>query len=88
MTPFPAIAMVAAMTLTKLDLTGLKCPLPVLRTRKALQRLAPGDRLEVHCSDPLAAIDIPHLIAQTGDRVEMTRQAETQTVFLIEKAAV
>lgn len=76
------------MTLTKLDLTGLKCPLPVLRTRKALQRLAPGDRLEVHCSDPLAAIDIPHLIAQTGDRVEMTRQAETQTVFLIEKAAV
>ncbi len=80
--------MVPAMTLTKLDLTGLKCPLPVLRTRKALRRLAPGDRLEVHCSDPLAAIDIPHLIAQTGDHVEITRHAETQTVFVIEKAAI
>lgn len=78
----------AGMTLTKLDLTGLKCPLPVLRTRKALKALGPGDRLEVHCSDPLAAIDIPHLIAQTGDRVEMTRPAEMLMVFLIEKAGV
>jgi tRNA 2-thiouridine synthesizing protein A len=76
------------MTLTKLDLTGLKCPLPVLRTRKALKNLSPGDRLEVHCSDPLAAIDIPHLIAQTGDRVEMTRDAEMPMVFLIEKVGV
>ncbi len=76
------------MTLTKLDLTGLKCPLPVLRTRKALKNLNPGDRLEVHCTDPLAAIDIPHLIAQTGDRVELTRRAETRTIFLIEKAPV
>lgn len=72
---------------TKLDLTGLKCPLPVLRTRKALRRLAPGDRIEVHCTDPLAAIDIPHLIAQTGDRLETMRREETVVVFLIEKGA-
>ncbi len=75
------------MALTKLDLTGLKCPLPVLRTRKALRHLAPGDRLEVHCSDPLAAIDIPHLVAQTGDRVETMRREQAVTVFLIEKGA-
>ena len=73
------------MSLTKLDLIGLKCPQPVLRTRRALKQLLPGDRLEVHCSDPLAAIDIPHLIAQTGDRVEMMRRQEATTVFLIEK---
>jgi len=79
--------MVAAMTPTRLDLTGLKCPLPVLRTRKALRGLRPGERLEVHCSDPLAVIDIPHLIAQTGDRVEITTHAGQHTVFLIEKAA-
>jgi len=73
------------MALIKLDLIGLKCPQPVLRTRKALKSLAQGDRLEVHCSDPLAAIDIPHLIAQTGDRVAAIRRQDTVTVFLIEK---
>jgi TusA-related sulfurtransferase len=38
----------------KLDLTGLKCPLPALKTRKALKALQPGDLLEVHCTDPLS----------------------------------
>jgi tRNA 2-thiouridine synthesizing protein A len=85
-TPTSAITLAfARMTLTKLDLTGLKCPLPVLRTRKALKALAPGDRLEVHCTDPLAAIDIPHLIAQTGDRVAATQRQEATTIFMIEK---
>src|SRR6185312_16446641 len=35
------------MALTRLDLSGLKCPLPALKVRKALKSLAPGDRLEV-----------------------------------------
>jgi tRNA 2-thiouridine synthesizing protein A len=75
------------MTTTKLDLTGLKCPLPALKTRKALKSVKPGDRLEVHCTDPLSVIDIPHLIAETGDRVEITERAEHRIVFLIEKAS-
>jgi tRNA 2-thiouridine synthesizing protein A len=70
-----------------LDLTGLKCPLPALKTRKALKSLMPGDLLEVHCTDPLSVIDIPHLIQETGDRVEITQRAEHRIVFLIEKAA-
>ena len=75
------------MTVTKLDLTGLKCPLPALKTRKALKSLAPGDRLEVRCTDPLAAIDIPHLIGTTGDRLEGVERGERDMVFLIEKSA-
>jgi tRNA 2-thiouridine synthesizing protein A len=74
------------MVQTKLDLTGLKCPLPALKTRKALKSLNPGDRLEVHCTDPLSVIDIPNLIRETGDRVEITERAERRIVFLIEKA--
>ena len=74
------------MTTTKLDLTGLKCPLPALKTRKALKALKPGDRLEVHCTDPLSVIDIPNLIRETGDKVEISERAERQIVFLIEKA--
>jgi tRNA 2-thiouridine synthesizing protein A len=50
-----------------LDLRGLKCPLPALYTRKALAGLAPGDVLFVSCTDPLAGIDIPNLVRETGD---------------------
>jgi tRNA 2-thiouridine synthesizing protein A len=74
------------MLMTKLDLTGLKCPMPALRTRKALKSLTPGDRLEVHCTDPLSVIDIPNLIRETGDSVEITERAESRIVFVIKKA--
>ena len=72
-------------TTTKLDLAGLKCPLPALKTRKALKALAAGDRLEVLCTDPLSVIDIPNLIRETGDKVEITERSESRIVFLIEK---
>ena len=83
----PGSLHVADMATAKLDLTGLKCPLPALKTRKALKSVKPGDRLEVHCTDPLSVIDIPHLIAETGDRVEIIERAEHRIVFLIEKAS-
>jgi tRNA 2-thiouridine synthesizing protein A len=75
------------MTVTTLDLSGLRCPLPALKTRKALKSLAPGDRLEVRCTDPLAVIDIPHLVGETGDRLEMIERGERDFVFRIKKSA-
>ncbi|CCD95752.1 conserved hypothetical protein [Bradyrhizobium sp. ORS 375] len=66
-------------------MTGLKCPLPALKTRKALQSLRGGERLEVCCTDPLAVIDIPNLIRETGDRVEIVERSEHSILFLIEK---
>ena len=74
------------MTTTRLDLTGLKCPLPALKTRKALKPLKAGDQLEVHCTDPLSVIDIPNLVRETGDKVEITERNDARIVFLIEKA--
>ena len=70
----------------ELDLSGLKCPLPVLRTRKALLALQPGDRLRVICTDPLAGIDVPNLIRETGDIVEEQSQEDARISFLIRKA--
>lgn len=69
-----------------LDLGGLKCPLPVLRTRKALRGLPPGGVLTVICTDPMAAIDIPNLVREAGD--ELLRQDhESGTLsFTIRKA--
>jgi tRNA 2-thiouridine synthesizing protein A len=68
-----------------LTLRGLKCPLPALRTRKALSGLPSGDLLIVECTDPLAGLDIPNLISQTGDTIEGTEQADTLLTFRIRK---
>lgn len=74
------------MAMTTLDLVGLNCPLPALKTRRALARLLPGDMLRVQCSDPLAAIDIPNLVRETGDRLASAQQSAGRLVFVIEKA--
>jgi tRNA 2-thiouridine synthesizing protein A len=68
-----------------IDLRGLKCPLPVLRTRKALAGFEPGDILIVECTDPLAGIDIPNLLRETGDALEEARTQERLTTFRIRK---
>lgn len=73
------------MTEKALNLRGLKCPLPALRTKKALRQSAPGDILLVECTDPLAAIDIPNLLNQTGDALLETRQDASSIFFTIRK---
>ena len=50
----------------RLDLSNLKCPLPALRARKALRALAPGEEIDVVCTDPMAAIDIPNMVREEG----------------------
>lgn len=52
-----------------LDLKGLKCPLPALKARKKLATMNHGDILEVHCTDPMSAIDIPHMVQELGSTV-------------------
>jgi tRNA 2-thiouridine synthesizing protein A len=69
-----------------INLRGLKCPLPALRTRKALSALQPGDILTVECTDPLAGIDIPNLLNQTGDALEATTKDKRILTFRIRKA--
>ena len=69
-----------------LDLKGLKCPLPALHTRRALERAVPGERIEVVCTDPMAVIDIPHLVGQLGDVVESSERRAVELVFRIRKA--
>jgi TusA-related sulfurtransferase len=68
------------------DLRGLKCPLPVLRTRKKLAAMRAGDTLIVLCTDPLAGIDIPTLLRQTGDALEETTKDGKVISFRIRKA--
>ena len=69
-----------------INLRGLKCPLPALRTRKALNGLAAGELLVVECTDPLAAIDIPNLLRETGDALLSSGQHGELLSFRIRKA--
>jgi tRNA 2-thiouridine synthesizing protein A len=68
-----------------LNLRGLKCPLPALKTRKALTRLAAGDELVVECTDPLAGVDIPNLLRETGDALLDMKRRPDLIIFRIQK---
>jgi len=76
------------MTEKTLNLRGLKCPLPALRTRKALSGLPADDILVVECTDPLASIDIPNLLRQTGDVLEDTSRADDVITFRIRQRSI
>ena len=70
----------------EIDLLGLKCPLPALKTGKKLKSLAKGDVLIVLCNDPMAEIDIPNLVRETGDSLEAKHKMGDQLIFRIQKA--
>ncbi len=73
------------MTETTMNLRGLKCPLPTLRVKKKLSSLKPGDLIVAECTDPLAAIDIPNLLRQTGDTLEGKTDTDGVQTFRIRK---
>jgi tRNA 2-thiouridine synthesizing protein A len=59
--------------MTVLDVKGLKCPLPVLRAKRALNAVAPGEVLEVEATDAAALKDFPAFCAMTGHELVETR---------------
>jgi tRNA 2-thiouridine synthesizing protein A len=68
-----------------MNLRGLKCPLPALRTRKALSAMKSGDLLVIECTDPLTTVDIPTLLHQTGDKLEGQSKEKKVLTFRIRK---
>ena len=69
----------------ELDVSGLKCPLPVLKARKVLLAMTPGERLRVVATDPLSAVDMPHFAAESGNALVATANADGRLIFLIER---
>lgn len=57
-----------------IDARGHRCPVPALKLRKALEGAAPGTRLTLLADDPMARIDVPHLMAELGGRVIETSE--------------
>ncbi len=71
----------------KLDLRGLKCPLPVMKARRKIRDLPVGHRLQVETTDPLAVIDIPHFCNEDGHHLETSEALDNAHRFLIRKGA-
>lgn len=62
-----------------LDAKGLACPLPVLKTRKALAGVPLGKCLTVHATDPASRIDFRHFCNVSGH--ELVHAAEGEGIF-------
>ena len=69
----------------EIDATGLLCPLPVLRARKRLLAMAPGQVLRLSATDPAAVIDVPHFCAEAGHVLIGTDTADGAQVYLIRR---
>ena len=74
------------MSSVQLDTKGLKCPLPVLRARKAMKPMAAGDVLEVEATDPSSVQDFKAFCETTGDELMESSQADGIYSFRIRKA--
>ncbi len=67
------------------DLRGLKCPLPVLKTRRRLKDMAAGSELTIETTDPLAGIDIPHFCREEGHQLLLSERTQTGHRFVIRR---
>ena len=68
-----------------LDASGLNCPLPILKTKKALQKMESGQVLEVISTDAGSIKDIEAFCNQTGNKLVSTIEDGGKYVFTIEK---
>ncbi len=66
-----------------LDLTGYRCPIPVIRLEAALRALPDGAQLTVFADDPVAAIDIPLSCREGGHDCERRPDQDEICVFRV-----
>lgn len=69
----------------ELDTSGLNCPLPVLKARKALSEMSVGQKLHLIVTDPGANQDIPAFSKMTGNPLLETSEHDGKLHFVIEK---
>lgn len=68
-----------------LDARGLNCPLPILRTKKAIAGMAVGDVLEITATDPGSVKDLESFCGQTGHELVSSENPGDHFVFRIRK---
>ncbi len=69
----------------ELDARGLNCPLPILRTKKALAELQSGQVLKVLATDPGAVKDFESFSRQTGHQLVSHSEERKEFTFFMRK---
>ncbi len=69
----------------ELDAIGLLCPLPVLKARKRLKSMQPGETLRLLATDPAAVVDVPHFCTESGHAFLGMEEHGPATAYLIRR---
>jgi len=70
---------------TTLDCKGMNCPMPIIKTKKAIGQLTPGQVLLVETTDAGSKSDIQALLRRTGDELVEMKESEGVFTFMIKK---
>lgn len=68
-----------------LDVSGHKCPIPVLRLRRLLEKLSTGETVALLATDPMTLIDVPNFCREAGHSVESVVETDENILYLIKK---
>jgi len=69
----------------ELDARGLNCPLPILKTKKSLADMAPGQVLKVVSTDAGSVKDMQAFASQTGNALVSQTEEKGEFVFFMQK---
>ena len=69
------------------DARGHRCPVPSLRLARALERAAPGETVVLMATDPIARIDVPHMLADGPHRLIGIEDADGVLRITVETGA-
>lgn len=72
---------------TELDASGLNCPLPILRAKKAISAMDNAQTIKIIATDPGSVKDFEAFCKQTGNELVSSGEEEGKFVFFIKKAA-
>ncbi|HEY0102913.1 MAG TPA: sulfurtransferase TusA family protein [Brevundimonas sp.] len=66
------------------DARGHRCPTPSLKLQKAMREARPGARITLLATDPMARIDVPHLLAETGGALVSVEETDGLLTIVVE----
>jgi len=69
----------------ELDVRGVNCPLPILRTKQSLSEMISGQILRIIATDPGSVIDFRVFADQTGNELIMMSETTDEFIFLLKK---
>lgn len=68
----------------RLDVSGHKCPIPVLRLRRMMDKMKPKEMIELKATDPMTLIDVPNYCREAGHKMVSITEKGDYILYLLE----